>query len=184
MLDPDSELTFQQRNVIATLKDHATFIDGAIDTIERKAHHNFTVINIVVAVAGAVNLCSLASPEIPRAIKDNGLYLATYLPTAYLLFTYLRTAFLSVDAMAVEERGSHPILVTEEEVARWQDEYSVEEYYKWTVDAYIQIYQENKCISLSKAKSIVASHEYIRNAIVTVIVQAVFCAVALYTLNT
>ena len=32
MIDAYMKLSFQQRNVIATLKDHATFIDGAIDT--------------------------------------------------------------------------------------------------------------------------------------------------------
>ena len=182
MVSLDTELTFQQRNVVATLKDHATFIDGAIDTIEQKAHHNFTVINIIIAVAGAVNLCSLTSPAIPRAIQQNVFYALTFLPTVYLVYAYLRTAFLSVDAMTVEERGSHPILVTPEEVKRWEG-YCVADYYKWTVDAYIDIYRENHSISRSKAKSVVSSHKYIRNAIVAMIAQTVFCGIALYILQ-
>lgn len=63
MTTNENGLTYQQTNALATLKDHAAFINGAVDSIESKAHQNFTVIYIVLAVAGAANLCSFGSPE-------------------------------------------------------------------------------------------------------------------------
>lgn len=178
----DAELSFQQRNVLATLKDHAADIEGAIRSIESRAQHNFTVISIVLGVAAAVNLAPVTSPDMLAAIKGNGLYLATYLPSVYLLGAYCRTAYLSLHAMSVTKRGLLPILVTKEEIRRWE-RFTVNAYYRHTINAYIDIYQENKDIVASKAKSIKSAHEYIRNAVLAVAAQAIFAGVALFSLH-
>lgn len=125
-----TEFSFQQNSIIATLKDHAQFIDAAIVTIEGKAQQNFTTINIVAIIAGAVNFGSLSPSQVAAAIDQNSQLLVIYAPTLLLLLAYVATVLLSVKAMSISALGTHPILVVEEEVERWEN-YTVSEYYKW-----------------------------------------------------
>lgn len=171
-------LTFQQKTVLATLQKHTQFIDEAIITIENKAQQNFTIVNIVAAIAGAVNISSLSPSEIAQAIQSNPYFLLIYSPSILLAISYCATVFFSMQAMSLAVHGSHPILVTEEEVMRWE-KYPISAFYKWTKLAYIEIYKENKCVSEKKAKSVHYSRRCISVAVSALFIQAVFCVGAI-----
>ena len=150
------ELTFQQRSVVTTLKDNAAYIDGCIDTIEQKAHQNFTTINIIAAIVGVVNLTSIASPEIRRALAENPISLFIYTPTALIIVAYFLALHAQSEAGQMARRMSHPIDATEESV-KWWEACPVNEYYDETVKHYIKAYKHNNCLNEDKAKKTNAS---------------------------
>ncbi len=181
-MDTDTkELTFQQRSVVATLKDNAAYIDGCIDTIERKAHQNFATVNIIAAIVGVVNLTSVASPAIRSAVAENPISILIYSPTALIVVAYFLALRTQNQAGQMARRMSHPIDATEESVKWWED-CSVKEYYDQTVKHYIKAYKHNNCLNERKAEKNKCIEDCLRWSVRLAFGQLGLCIIAACTL--
>ncbi len=56
MTENNTYLSYQKLSVLELLKAHTQSQKDAIKTLETKAQHNFTVINIIAAIVAALNL--------------------------------------------------------------------------------------------------------------------------------
>ena len=164
MTDPNAKLSFQQLSVLDLLKAHARSQRDAIKTLESKAQHNFTIINIIAAVVAALNLELGQTDEIQQIINER--------PVLVLVFVgYVVVVYLSIRALVLRTQATEPMEVSLHNAQEWSN-CGLEHHYDILMKSYVQIHEHNHTIVELKGRRVQWAHRLIAVTVALVIVEA------------
>ena len=164
MSEQKTQLTCQQQGVIELLKAHVQSQKDAIQAIENKAQHNFTIINIIAAFVAALNLRLGETNEIQQIINNR--------PLLILIFIgYIVIALLSLKALWLRTQSTEPMKVTLKNAQDWSS-CELEQYYHILVRSYQDIYDDNGKIVDSKVFMVKWAHRLLAIVIVLIFLEA------------
>lgn len=158
-----------QEGVIQLLKAHVKSQKDAIKTLESKAMHNLTIVNIIAGIVAAFNLpFSAGEARLQQIIGEQPVvyFVATGLSVAIIVLCAL-VAYLSIGTLWVRRQRTHPMEPTEENALDWsacEPEYFLELLQK----SYLQIYTRNARIVDEKGSRVIWSHRLIVAIIVVI----------------
>lgn len=164
MADQDSQLTYQNLSVLELLKAHIQSQKDAIKTLENKAQHNFTIINIIAAIVAALNLELGETAVVQRILVERPLLTLS-------LAGYAAIVFLSIRALVLRRQGTVPMTVSLENAKEWST-CELEHHYDILMKSYVQIYEHNEKIVAQKGSKVRWAHVLIAVVIVLIGVEA------------
>ena len=155
------ELNNQER-VIQLLQAHVQSQKDAIKTLENKAMHNLTIVNIIAGIVAAFNLpFSAGEMRLQQAFADEPVTYGLVVGLSVLLVGLCAlVAILSIRTLWVKRQRTHPMEPTEQNAKDWSEcepEYLPELLQK----SYLQIYTRNARIVDDKGSMVVWSHRLI-----------------------
>ncbi len=158
-----------QDSVIELLQAHVKSQKDAIRTLESKAMHNLTIVNIIAGIVAALNLPFGAGEVRLRQIfrEEPAIYAVAVLFSVVLLFLCALVAYLSIRTLWVRRQRTHPMEPTEQNAKDWsacEPEYFLE----LLQTSYLQIYTRNARIVDDKGSMVVWSHRLIVTIIVVI----------------
>ncbi|MCY3780802.1 MAG: hypothetical protein OXG78_10880 [Chloroflexi bacterium] len=164
MSDLNAKLSFQQQSVLDLLKAHTQSQRDAIKTLESKAQHNFTIINIIAAIVAALNLELGAADEIQQIINERPMLVLVFI--GYVMVTYL-----SIRALVLRTQATEPMEVSLKNAQDWSD-CDLEHHYDILMKSYVQIHKHNQTIVELKGRRVQWAHRLIGVTVTLVIVEA------------
>lgn len=164
MTNPNAKLSFQQLSVLDLLKAHAQSQRDAIKTLENKAQHNFTIINIIAAIVAALNLELGETDKIQQIISER--------PLLVLVFVgYVAVVYLSIRALVVRTQATEPMEVSLQNAQDWSS-CGLEHHYDILIKSYVQIHEHNHSIVDLKGRRVQWAYRLIAATVALVIVEA------------
>ncbi|MCY4062989.1 MAG: hypothetical protein OXG53_11525 [Chloroflexi bacterium] len=164
MTDPNAKLSYQQLSVLDLPKAHVQSQRDAIKTLESKAQHNFTIINIIVAIVAALNLELGAADEIQQIINER--------PLLVLVFVgYMVVVYLSIRTLVLRTQATEPMEVSLENAQEWS-RCGLEHHYDILMKSYVQIHEHNHTIVELKGRRVQWAHRLIAATVALVILEA------------
>ncbi len=164
MTEKNTDLSYQKLSVIDLLKAHIQSQKNAIKTLENKAQHNFTVINIIAAIVAALNLELGESDKIQQIINER--------PLLILIFIgYVVVVYLSIRALVLRKQGTVPMNVSLKNAQDWAS-CELEHHYDILMKSYVQIYDHNEEIVELKGRRVQWSHTLIAIIIGLIVMEA------------
>lgn len=164
MSDPDAKLSFQQQSVLILLKAHAQSQRDAIQTLESKAQHNFTIINIIAAIVAALNLELGAADELQQIINERPLLVL-------VLVGYVVVVYLSIRALVVRTQATEPMEVSLQNAQAWSS-CDLKHHFDILIKSYVQIHEHNHTIVDLKGRRVQWAYRFIAATVALVIVEA------------
>ena len=164
MASISESLTYQQSSVVTLLRDHVQSQRDAIEVLERKAQHNFAIINIVTAFVAALNFDLGNADQLQRMFAERPLLIA-------ILIGYAIVVFLSMRALVLRTQAAAPMEVSLNTARRWAVA-DLNNHYDILLQSYVNIYDHNQAIVLKKGQSVQWAHRFIAAVIVLVLVEA------------
>lgn len=154
MNEQDTRLTYQQESVVNLLRSHVQSQKDAIQTLENKAQHNFTIINIIAAFVATLNLELGETNKIQQIINNR--------PLLILIFIggYAFVVFLSLRALVLRMQATEPMTVSLKNAQDWSD-CELKHHYDILIESYVQIYDHNEKIVKLKGRSVQWAHNLI-----------------------
>ena len=150
MNEQDTRLTYQQESVVNLLRSHVQSQKDAIQTLENKAQHNFTIINIIAALVAALNLELGKTGGIQQIVNER--------PLLILIFVgYVVIVFLSIWTLMLRKQATEPMTVSLQNAQDWSS-CELEHYYNILMESYVQIYDHNEKIVKLKGRKVQWSH--------------------------
>ncbi len=164
MNEQDTRLTYQQESVTNLLRSHVQSQKDAIQTLENKAQHNFTIINIIAALVAALNLKLGETSEMQQIINNR--------PLLILIFIgYAVVVFLSLRALVLRTQATEPMTVTLKNAQDWSN-CELEHHYDILMKSYLQIYDHNEKIVTLKGRRVQWAHNLIAIIIGLIVLEA------------
>lgn len=151
-----------QDNVIELLQSHVQSQKDAIKTLENKAMHNLTIVNIIAGIVAALNL-PFGAGDVPLENLARSESLAYFVATAVSIVLVALCAFvatLSIRTLWVRRLRTHPMQPNEQNALDWSacdPDYFSELMRK----SYLQIYRNNAGIVDEKGSMVTWSHKAI-----------------------
>lgn len=151
-----------EEKVIELLQAHVQSQKDALRTLESKAMHNLTIVNIIAGIVAALNLPFRAG-EVRLEMIIGNQPLANILATAIsivLVALCALVAILSIRTLWVRRHRTHPMRPTDQNAIDWSacdPDYFLELVQK----SYIQIYESNARIVDDKGSMVTWSHKAI-----------------------
>ena len=151
-----------EEKVLELLQAHVQSQKDALRTLENKAMHNLTILNIIAGIVAALNLPFRAGEVRLELIIGNQpivKILATVISITLVALCALVAVF-SIRTLWVRRHRTHPMQPTEQNAMDWSacdPEYFLELMRK----SYIQIYKNNACIVDDKGSMVTWSHKAI-----------------------
>ena len=164
MTNQDTQLTYQELSVLGLLKAHIQSQKDAISTLENKAQHNFTIINIIAAIVAALNLELGKTAEVQQLLIERPLLTLS-------LAGYAAIVFLSIRALVLRKQGTEPMAVSLKNAKDWST-CELEHHFDILVKSYVQIYEHNEEIVAQKGSKVRWAHILIAIVIVLIGVEA------------
>ncbi len=164
MVGQDAKLSYQQLSVIDLLKAHIQSQKDAITTLETKAQHNFTIINIIAAIVAALNLELGEADKIQQIINERPLLIL-------ISFGYVVVVYLSIRALVLRKQGTEPMAVSLKNAQDWSN-CDLEHHYDILTKSYVQIYEHNEGIVELKGRRVQWSHTLIAIIIGLIVMEA------------
>ena len=155
-------LTYQEGSVLNLLRHHLRSQRVAIESIESKARHNFTVINIVAAILATVNLDFRDIADVQDIIAQRPLLLMIFL-------SYIVVVVLSILALLVRAQATEPMKVTQQNVSEWAA-CDLGHHYEILTKSYVQIYTANQRVVNGKGRLVLVSQLLIALVILCVLI--------------
>ena len=151
-----------QERVIVLLQAHVESQKDAIKTLESKAIHNLTIVNIIAGIVAAFNLpFGAGEVRLQRFFGEEPMIYGLVAGLSVLLVGLCAlVAFLSIRTLWVKRQRTHPMEPTEQNIEDWSDcepDYFPELLQK----SYLQIYNRNARIVDDKGSMVVWSHRLI-----------------------
>ena len=164
MADKEGNLSFQQLSVIDLLKSHIQSQRDAIASLENKAQHNFTIINIIVAIVAALNLDLGAADNLHQIVSER--------PVLILIFVgYAFVVVLSLGALVIRKQATVPMKVSTKHVLDWSA-CEMEHHFDILTRSYVDIYKHNDRIVKIKGRSIQWAYTSMGTVIALIFVEA------------
>ena len=163
--------TIQNRErVVELLQAHVQSQKDAIQTLERKAMHNLTIVNIIAGIVAAFNLPSASGEARVNQLigGETTLYAVAMAFSVTIVVLCALVAYLSITTLWVKRQRTHPMEPTEQNAQDWSacdPEYFVE----LLQISYLQIYTRNARIVDAKGSRVVWSHRLIVFIIVAIL---------------
>lgn len=148
-----TELSYQQQSVLNLLKAHIQSQRDAIKTLESKAQHNFTIINIIVAIVAALNLELGDSDRVQQIFSERPLLVL-------ISIGYVAVVYLSIRALVLREQATAPMTVSLANVQGWSRT-DLEHHYDILTKSYVQIFEHNEKIVALKGRRVQWAHTLI-----------------------
>ena len=176
-----SEVTalHNQEQVIQLLQAHVQSQKDAIRTLENKAMHNLTIVNIIAGIVAAFNLpFSAGEVRLQQIIGNQPIvyFIATAISVCLVALCAL-VAILSIRTLWVRKLRTHPMQPSEHNAKDWSacdPEYFPELMQK----SIILIYKNNACIVDDKGSMVTWSHKIIVAIIILIFVGSVVLGVS------
>ena len=168
-----------QEQVINILQAHVQSQKEAIKTLENKAMHNFTIVNIIAGIVAALNLpFSAGEARLQQVVGNQPLVycIATAISVVLVVLCAL-VAILSIRTLWVRRLRTHPMNPSEQNANDWSTcdpEYFPELMQK----SYFLIYRNNACIVDEKGSMVTWSHKVIVAIIILILLGSVVLSVA------
>ena len=156
--------TYQEESVLRLLEAHVQSQRLAMDILERKAQHNFTVINIIAGFVAAFNL-DFANPG------SSSQFLAEHFPLVVVFALYAIVAVRSVRALTIRTQATVPMKPTLLGAEQWSTS-DIGEHIEALRESYIDVYQHNKPVVEKKGHHVQWSHRLIGAMIVLLVLDA------------
>lgn len=164
MSDLNAKLSFQQQSVLDLLKAHTQSQRDAIKTLESKAQHNFTIINIIAAIVAALNLELGETNNMQQIINER--------PLLILVFVgYVAVVYLSIRALVVRTQATEPMQVSPQNAQDWSS-CGLEHHYDILIKSYVDIHDHNHPIVDLKGRRVQWAYRLIAATVALVIVEA------------
>ncbi|MCY3831695.1 MAG: hypothetical protein OXG85_01685 [Chloroflexi bacterium] len=165
-------------NVTQLLQAHVQSQKDAIRTLESKAMHNLTIVNIIAGIVAALNLpFSAGEARLQQRFGNQPLaYLFATTISILLVSLCALVAILSIRTLWVRRLRTHPMQPSEQNVKDWSacdPEYFSEIMQK----SYLQIYENNACIVDDKGSMVTWSHKVIAAIIILILIGSVLLGV-------
>ena len=164
MTDLDTNLTYQKLSVLELLKAHIQSQKEAIKTLENKAQHNFTIINIIAAIVAALNLELGETAVVQQILYERPLLTLS-------LAGYAAIVFLSIRALVLRKQGTAPMTVSLKNAKDWST-CELDHHYDILIESYVQIYEHNKTIVTQKGSKVRRAHLLIAVVIILIGMEA------------
>lgn len=164
MSEADLKLSYQQESVLDLLRAHIQSQRDAISTLENKAQHNFTIINIIAAIVTALNLELGETQNIQQILSERPLL-------ALSILGYALIVFLSIRALVLRKQGTEPMTVSIQNAQDWAN-CELTHHYDILTRSYIQIYEHNERIVAQKGSKVRWAHILIAVVIVLIGLEA------------
>ncbi len=164
MTEKNTDLSYQKLSVLELLKAHIQSQKDAIKTLENKAQHNFTIINIIAAIVASLNLELGETDKIQQIINER--------PLLILIFIgYVVVVYLSIRALVLRKQGTVPMTVSLKTAQDWSS-CDLEHHYDILTKSYVQIYEHNEGIVELKGRRVQWSHTLIAIIIGLIVLEA------------
>ncbi len=164
MTEQDTKLSYQQLNVIELLKAHVQSQKDAIKTLENKAQHNFTIINIIAAIVAALNLELGETDKIQQIINER--------PLLILIFIgYVVVVYLSIRALVLRKQATEPMSVSLKNAQDWSY-CALEHHFDILMKSYCKIHEHNEKIVELKGSRVQRAHTLIAIIIGLIVLEA------------
>ncbi len=150
MTEQDPKLSYQQLSVVDLLKSNIQSRKDAIRTLENKAQHNFTIINIVAAIVAALNLELAETYKIQQLFSEQPIFILIFIGYAAILL-------LSIWVLVPREQGTAAMTVSLKNAQDWSS-CDLEHHYDILIKSYVQIYEHNEKIVIQKGKLVKWAH--------------------------
>ena len=155
-------LTYQEESVLNLLRYHLRSQRVAIESIESKARHNFTVINIIAAILATVNQDFQDITNVQDTIAQRPLLIVIFL-------SYIVVVVLSILALLVRAQATEPMKVTQQNVSDWAAS-ELGHHYDILTKSYVQIYTANQRVVNGKGRLVLVSQLLIAFVILCVLI--------------
>ncbi len=164
MTGQDTRLTYQKLSVLELLKAHVQSQKDAIKTLENKAQHNFTIINIIAAIVAALNLELGETAKVQQILVERPLLTLS-------LTGYAVIVFLSIRALVLRKQATEPMTVSIKNAQDWST-CELEHHYDILIKSYVQIYEHNEEVVAQKGGKVRWAHILIAVVIVLIGMEA------------
>ena len=151
-----------QEQVINILQAHVQSQKEAIKTLENKAMHNLTIVNIIAGIVAALNLpFSAGEVRLQQIIGNQPLvfFIATAISILLVALCAL-VAILSIRTLWVRRLRTHPMNPSEQNAKDWTA-CDPEYFSELMQNSYLLIYRNNACIVDEKGSMVTWSHKAI-----------------------
>ena len=162
--DMVTELTFQQSNVIELLKSHLLSQQEALKTLESKARHNFTIINIIAAIIVGFNFGLSGTNDLRLMVGERPLLLLS-------VVMYVVIAILSLRILYVKEHATYPMNPSRSNIEAWSN-CSLSDHYEVLSQSYLLVYESNAKIVDSKGVLLKTSHRLLTASILVLVLDS------------
>lgn len=163
MQEQKSDLTYQQRSVLELLVAHINSQQDAIKTLEEKARHNFTIINIIAGIVVAFNLDIVGTSGTQRMLSERPI-------VALICVAYLIVGFLSLRTLYVKNHATYPMEVTCKNIKEWS-QCDLKDHYDVLTESYRLIYKRNSKLVDAKGVLIKVSHRLLTGVILMIVAE-------------
>ena len=167
-----------QDKVNDLLKAHVQAQKEAIRTLEGKAMHNLTIVNIIAGIVGALNLPIGADEGRLKQIVGNQsiAYLSATILSIILVALCVFVATLSIRTLWVRRLRTHPMQPTKQNAKDWSASDPL--YFSGLIqESYVDIYRHNSHIVDNKGSMVSWSHKAIVLIIALILTGTVLIAI-------